>query len=177
MTQDPLARYETWAFALRLLLNYPAFKPVANTLAFATGGPKDMFEAMHVASLAEEMNRDMLYLSFVEGVAAPIAFSLALREAASVTWYGSCTPYADDDTRPLAILTDDRAYQLDERNMLVSRRLPPAGKRRPGAARALKRLERSVAEMEPPLLDGGVFVPAGRPLSEGLPRETLRVVA
>lgn len=169
MIGEQLISPETWCFSLRLEMGYPAYKPATNSVAFCASAPKDPLEAMHIASLAQELNKDVVHVGIETIKVGPVNIALATRHECSVRWTPDCLLYAESESAPIQILTKDKAWGVGPRSILTATKLPPAKKRRRGIEIAMRRWRAAAAAMGPVELVGGMHVPNGEPLSAAIP--------
>ena len=176
MTHPYLARGQAWAFALRTLMGYPPHEPSRHTMGFCTSGPRDFADVMHLTELAAEMQKDMLHLTFDELESPePSLVSLVLHQPLCVEWMPGCQLYAAGDKAPVELLQGGRRWRIDERNQLVSDKLPPRHLLARGERIAWDRWRKMAADMDGLDLSGNSFVPARQPLADAIPAERIRV--
>ncbi|MCE7796517.1 hypothetical protein LWE61_08070 [Sphingobium sufflavum] len=177
MTDPYLARGQQWVLALRKLMGYPLHAPTRHSTAFCASGERDLAGALHMAQIAAEMQKDMLNVSFKSIYAPePSSVSLAVHGPLCIQWLPDCGLYAASETANVALLHKNKRWFFDDRNQLVSTSLPPRHRIARGEQVAWSRWRIKAAQMEVFELDGNSFVPAGRPLSEAVAVERLRVV-
>lgn len=177
MTHPYLARGQAWVFALRTLMGYPPHEPTRHTMGFCTSGPRDFDDIMHLTELAADMGRDMLHLTFEELESPePCLVSLAVHQPLCVEWLPGCRLYAASDRAPVELLQGDRRWRIDERNQLVSGKLPSRHLLARGEQIAWGRWRKAAAAMDGLPLTGNRFVPQRKPLAEALPTDRLKVV-
>lgn len=177
MTHPYLARGQAWALALRTLMGYPPYEPTRHTMGFCTSGPRDFDDILHLTELATEMQKDMLHLTFAElDAPEPCLVSLVVHQPLCVEWTPGCQLYAASERAPVELLQGDRRWRIDERNQLVSGKLPARHLLARGEQIAWARWRRVAAEMDGVALTGNTFVPQGKPLADALPTEAIKVV-
>ncbi|MBN8831337.1 MAG: hypothetical protein J0G94_12120 [Sphingomonadales bacterium] len=178
MTHPYLARGQAWVFALRTLMNYPPYEPARHTMCFCTSGPRDFDDIMHLTELAADMQKDMLHLTFEELESPePCLISLALHQPLGVEWMPGCQLYAASEPAPVELLQGGRRWRIDERNQLVSDKLPPRHLLARGEKIAWERWRKAAANMDGLALAGNSFVPAGQPLADAIAAERIRVTS
>lgn len=178
MTHPYLARGQAWVFALRTLMGYPPYEPARHTMGFCTSGPRGYDDILHLTQIATEMQKDMLHLTFEELEAVePCLVSLVLHQPLSVEWMPGCQLYAASELAPVELLQGGRRWRIDERNQLVSDKLPPRRLLARGEQIAWKRWRKKAEEMEGIELTGNSFVQKGQPLADAIPAERIRVAS
>jgi hypothetical protein len=178
MTHPYLARGQAWAFAMRTLMGYPPHEPTRHTMGFCTSGPRDFADIMHLTELATDMQKDMLHLTFEELESPePNLVSLVLHQPLCVEWMPGCQLYAASERAPVELLQGGRRWRIDERNQLVSDKLPPRHLLARGEKIAWDRWRAMAEKMDGLDLTGNSFVPAGQPLADAIPAERIRVTS
>jgi hypothetical protein len=177
MTHPYLVRGQAWVFALRALMGYPPYKPTRHTMGFCTSGPRDFDDVIHLTQLAADMGNDILHLTFAElDAQEPSLVSLAVHQPLCVEWLPGCRLYAASDRAPVELLQGDKRWRIDERNQLVSGKLPARHLWTRGEQVAWARWRKTAAEMDGLGITGNKFLPRGQPLADALPVEALKVV-
>lgn len=178
MTHPYLARGQAWVFALRTLMGYPAYEPARHTMGFCTSGPREFDDVVHLTELAADMQKDMLHLTFAELESPePCMVSLVLHQHLSVEWMPGCQLYAASERAPVELLQGGRRWRIDERNQLVSDKLPPRHLLARGEQIAWERWRKMAADMAGLELTGNSFVPQGQPLADAIPAERIKVAS
>lgn len=176
MTHPYIANGQAWAFALRLLMNYSWFRPVRHGVVFASSGPRCSEGEAHLAGLALEMGCDMVHLTFPDiDSGTPSEIGLLLLGVDGTQWLPGCRLFAASTTAPVLLLHGDRAWHVDERNQLVSRRLPPRHLRQRGEQIAWDRLRETAMTMGPVALEGDKWVAPGQACADGIDFSTIKV--
>ncbi|WP_030538540.1 hypothetical protein [Sphingobium sp. DC-2] len=176
MTHPYLARGQAWTFALRTLMGYPPHEPSRHTMGFCTSGPRDFDHIMHLTELAADMGRDMLHLTFEELESQePCLISLVLHQPRCVEWMPGCRLYAASKQAPVELLQGGRRWRIDERNQLVSGKLPPRHLLAHGEQIAWERWRKMAEEMDGLKLAGNSFVPQRKPLADAIPVAAIRI--
>ncbi|AEG50658.1 hypothetical protein Sphch_3034 [Sphingobium chlorophenolicum L-1] len=177
MTHPYLARSQAWALALRTLMGYPPHQPTRQTMSFCTSGPRDFADIVHLTQLATQTRTDMLHLTFAElDDPEPCLVSLVLHQPLCVEWMPGCQLYAASEKAPVELLQGERRWCIDDRNQLVSDKLPPRHLLVRGEQIAWARWRKAAADMDGIELTGNKFVPQGKPLADALPTEAIKVV-
>lgn len=178
MTHPYLARGQAWAFALRTLMGYPPYEPARPSMAFCTSGPRDFEDIMHLTQIAADMQKDMLHLTFADAHAPePCLVSLAVHQTLCAEWMPGCQLFAASEQAPVELLQGGRRWRIDERNQLVSGKLPPRHLLARGETIAWDRWRKTAAQMDGLELSGNSFVPQGKPLADAIPTERVRVAS
>lgn len=178
MTQPYLARGQAWVFALRTLMGYPPYEPARHTMSFCISGPREFDDVVHLTELAAEMQKDMLHLTFEELESPePCLVSLVLHQPLSIGWMPGCKLYTVSERAPVELLQGGRRWRIDERNQLVSDKLPPRHLLARGEQMAWDRWRKRAADMDGLDLAGNSFVPAGQPLADAIPAERIKVTS
>lgn len=178
MTHPYLARGQAWVFALRTLMGYPAYEPARHTMGFCSSGPREFEDVVHLTELAANMQKDMLHLTFAELESPePCMVSLVLHQHLSVEWMPGCQLYAASERAPVELLQGGRRWRIDERNQLVSDKLPPRHLLARGEQIAWERWRKMAADMAGLELTGNSFVPQGQPLADAIPAERIKVAS
>lgn len=178
MTHPYLARGQAWVFALRTLMGYPAYEPARHTMGFCSSGPREFDDVVHLTEVAADMQKDMLHLTFAELESPePCMVSLVVHQHLSVEWMPSCQLYTASERAPVELLQGGRRWRIDERNQLVSDKLPPRHLLARGEQIAWERWRKKAEEMEGIELTGNSFVQKGQPLADAIPAERIRVVS
>lgn len=176
MTHPYLARGQAWVFALRTLMGYPPHEPTRHTMGFCTSGPRDFDDIMHLTQVASDMQKDMLHLTFEELESPePCLVSLVLHQPLCVGWMPGCQLYAASERAPVELLQGGRRWRIDERNQLVSDKLPRRHLLAQGEKIAWKRWRKMAEQMDGLDLTGNIFVPEGQPFADAIPTEAIRV--
>ena len=69
---------QAWTVGLRLAMGYPQYGPIGNPIAYASGGRKNFAEALEIAAIVEQTNRDFVLVQFDLPIAdGPVGISLA----------------------------------------------------------------------------------------------------
>ena len=177
MTHPYLARGQAWVFALRTLMGYPPCKPTRHTMSFCTSGPRDFDDIVHLTELATEMQKDMLHLTFAElDDLEPCLVSLVVHQPLAVEWMPGCQLFAASERAPVELLQGNKRWRIDERNQLVSMKLPARHLLVRGEQIAWTRWRKVAEAMEGLECTGNKFVLKGQALADALPVETLEVV-
>lgn len=177
MTHSYLARGQAWVFALRTLMGYPPYEPTRHTMGFCTSGPRDFDDIVHLIQVATDLQKDMLHLTFAEvDSMEPCQVSLVLHQPLSVEWMENCQLYAASDQGPVELLQGGRRWRIDERNQLVSDKLPPRHLLARGNQIAWARWRKTALEMAEYEVTNNYFVPQGQPLSAAVSTEAIKVV-
>ncbi|WP_394440066.1 hypothetical protein ACGGKE_03495 [Sphingobium naphthae] len=162
MTHPYIKNGQSWAFALRTLLGYPVFAPARHTVAFSTSGPRDLEKDRHLADIAIEMQRDFVHLTFVDiDAPEPSEIGLAVLGHHGVHWLPKARLFAASERAPLEMLHGDKRWRIDERNQLVSYKLPARHLLTRGEQVAWQRLRKMAAALDGLELTGGKFVMLG----------------
>lgn len=178
MTHPYLARGQAWVFALRTLMGYPPYEPARHTMSFCTSGPREFDDVVHLTEIAAEMQKDMLHLTFEELESPePCLVSLVLHQPLSIEWMPGCQLYAASERAPVELLQGGRRWRIDERNQLVSDKLPPRHLLARGEQMAWDRWRTMAEQMDGLDLAGNSFVPARQPLADAIPAERIRVTS
>ena len=70
---------QAWTVGLRLAMGYPQYAPIGNPIAYASGGRKNFAEALEIAAIVEQTNRDLVLVAFDLPIAnGPVGISLAV---------------------------------------------------------------------------------------------------
>ena len=163
---------------LRSLMGYPLFEPTRHTLSFCTSGPRDVDDILHLTQLASEMQKDLLHLTFAElDDQEPCAVSLVVHQPLCVEWMPDCRLFAANEEAPVGLLQGARRWRFDERNQLVSCKLPPRHLLARGEQTAWARWRKETEQMDGIALQGNKFVHQGQALAEALPIEAIRVTS
>lgn len=164
---------QAWTHGLRVAMGYPACAPVANPVAFASGGHKDLIEALEIASIAEQTGRDIVYVEFGLPIAnGPINVALATRATFHVEWHPDVRLYAASDDAPIELLTNMHRWSIGSRSMLTASALPPRNRVKRGIERANRRWRDVTERVHGVTLTGSLFVPAGGRYADAVPTET-----
>jgi hypothetical protein len=178
MTHPYIVTGQAWAFALRILLDYPSFEPARHTVAFSSSGPRDIAKDLHLANLAIEMQRDFVHLTFGDiDAAEPSEIGLAVLGVDGVRWLPRVVLFAASEKTPLELLHGDKRWRIDERNQLVSHKLPARHLVTRGEQTAWRRLRERAAELGGAELKGGKFVSPGGTYRDSHDLADLRVAA
>lgn len=178
MTHPYLARGHAWVFALRTLMGYSPYEPARHTMSFCTSGPRQFDDVVHLTEVAAAMQKDILHLTFAELESPePCMVSLVLHQPLSIEWLPGCQLFAASDRAPVELLQGGRRWRIDERNQLVSDKLPPRHLLARGEQIAWKRWRKKAEEMEGIELTGNSFVRAGQALADGIPAERVRITS
>ncbi|HEX8412507.1 MAG TPA: hypothetical protein VF637_01285 [Sphingomicrobium sp.] len=178
MKHPYIANGEAWAMSLRMLMGYPTFEPACHTMAWASGTSRNMFQAMQVTQIAQDMARDLVFLAFADIVpGAPVAVSLAVRQSVGVEWIATCSLYAASETAKIELLGGGRRWHIGPRLVLISQKLPPKGRRAQGEEIALRRWRQMAATMKPLDLVGSVFVGPGKTFADAVPTADIKLAA
>ncbi|AOR78533.1 hypothetical protein [Novosphingobium resinovorum] len=170
--QQAAQTMQAWTLALRDIMRYPWFAPMQHTVAFASGGKRDMIEAIHLAGIAEEMGRDVIHVDFDRSISGgPIGVSMVVRQAPMVEWAPNLRLYAASDDAPVELLSIRHRWFIGPHHLLTAGALPPASKIRRGTERAMRRWREAAEDGRDVELPGSIIVPAGQPLANAIPRE------
>ena len=94
---------QAWTVGLRLAMGYPQYAPVGNPIAYASGGRKNFAEALEIAAIVEQTNRDFVLVAFDLPIAdGPVGESLdrpAPRGVRQPRPRGSHCPYGPHSRR------------------------------------------------------------------------------
>ena len=156
MTHPYIKTGQSWSFALAILLGYPIGKPARHTISFSSSGPRDDEKDLHLAGVALEAQRDFVHLTFADLEATePSEIGMALLGVDRVHWLPNVRLFAAGDRAPLEMLHGDRRWRIDERNQLVSHKLParhliPRGEQ--VAWQRLRKMAAALADLE--VVDG-----------------------
>lgn len=158
-----LLRHQNWMWALRRLMGWPAFKPVNDSIAWASGRTMDVELGMELARLATAGRKDMVFSCWASVSAAePVGYIVALRELLAVDIVDRCVAYAADEEAPLLLVSTRRNehFAIGERGLLERHEGKPAdlGK---GRKLAVKRIRATAATMGDTLCAGNMWVPPG----------------
>lgn len=177
MTAPYLDRAQAWCFALRTLMNYPAYAPPFHTTAWCSSSPRDVFQALELTQIAADKGSDLVHVAFALDSHEPLSVSLAVRQGAGVVWIPDVRLYAADEKAPVELLADDRRWSIGPRLFLTSAKLPPKHRRAQGEEIAWRHWRHAVATMAALKLDGSVWVPPGGSFKDAIPHEQLKIAA
>lgn len=177
MTSPYLDRAQAWCFALRTLMNYPAYAPPFHTTAWCSSSPRDVFQAMELTQIAADKGSDLVHVAFALDSDEPLSVSLAVRQGAGVVWIPDVRLYAADEKAPVELLADDRRWSIGPRLFLTNAKLPPKHRRAQGEEIAWRRWRNAAATMASLKMDGSVWVPPGGSLKDAIPHEQLKIAA
>jgi len=176
--QHSIDTMQAWAHGLRVAMGYPEYAPIANPVAFASGGRKNFAEAHEIAAIVEEIGRDMILVQFDLPIAdGPIGVSLATRATIYVDWHADVQLYLSNDDTFVEILTDTHRWSVGPRNVLTASALPPRNRIKRGIERAHRRWREVTERVHGVELPGSVFVPAGGSYADAMPMEAIRSAA
>jgi len=176
--QHSIDTMEAWVHGLRVAMGYPEYAPIANPVAFASGGRKTLTEALEIAAIVEEIGRDMILVQFDLPIAnGPIGVSLATRATIHVDWHADVQLYLSSDDTFVEILTDTHRWSVGPRNVLTASALPPRSRIKRSVERAHRRWREVAEQVHGVKLTGSIFVPAGADYADAVPMETLRAAA
>ena len=181
MTHHPfIMTGQAWSIALRILLGYPMTTPARHTVAFSSSGPRDSEKDLHLANIAIESQRDYVHLSFADlDATEPDEIALVLLGTDGVHWLPKARVFAAGDQGRLELLHGDKRWRIDERNQLVSHKLPARHLLARGEQTAWQRLRAMAATLKKVDLDlkGGKFVSLGASFDDAHDLVNLRVAA
>lgn len=178
MTHPYFARSQAWVFALRTLMGYPPYEPTRHTMCFCTSGPRDFQDILHLTQLATDTQHDMLHLTFAElNSQEPCLVSLVVHKSHCVEWMPGCQLYTANEKAPIELLQGGLRWRFDERNQLVSDKLPPLHLLARGERIAWERWRAEAKEMHGLELAGNSLVPQNRPITEAIPLEAISVTS
>ncbi|UZW55087.1 hypothetical protein NUH86_16695 [Sphingobium sp. JS3065] len=156
-------------FALRGLMGYPQFAPTAHTIAFCSGGERDVEGANWICQLVQESGNDVVHVNFGTDSLEPISVSLALRQTQYVDWHLRVQLYAASEEAPIDLVTSQHRWTVGPRHLLMAKPLPPRSKIKAGVERAARRWrETTLVTAEGPL-PAAHLMPRGSSFADAIP--------
>lgn len=178
MTHPYIKTGQSWSFALAILLGYSIGKPARHTISFSSSGPRDDEKDQHLATIALEAQRDFVHLSFADLEATePAEIGMALLGVDRVHWLPNARLFAAGDKAPLEMLHGDKRWRIDERNQLVSHKLPARHLHARGELVAWQRLRKMAAALADLEVVDGKFVMLGDTYRDAHDLANLKVAA
>jgi hypothetical protein len=169
---------QAWTTGLRLAMGYPQYAPIGNPIMYASGGRKNFVEALEIAAIVEQTNRDFVLVQFGLPIAdGPVGISLATRGNVLVDWHADVQPYLANDDGVIELLSDTHRWSVGPRSILIASPLPPCNRIKRGIERAHRRWREAADQMHGLELSGSIFVPAGGTYADAIPMEVLRAAA
>ena len=169
---------QAWTVGPRLAMGYPQYAPVGNPIAYASGGRKNFAEALEIAAIVEQTNRDLVLVQFDLPIAnGPVGISLAVRGNVFVDWHADVQPYLASDDGVIELLSDDHRWSVGPRSILTASPLPSRSRIKRGIERAQRRWREAADQMRGCESPGSFFIPAGGSYADAMPMEKLRAAA
>ena len=176
--QHSIDTMQAWTHGLRVAMGYPAYAPIANPVAFASGGRKNFAEALEIAAIVNDIGRDMILVQFDLPIAdGPVGVSLATRATIHVEWHADVQLYLSSNDTFVEILTNTHCWSVGPRNVLTASALPLRSRIKRGVERAHRRWLEVTERVHGVELSGSVFVPVGGSYAEAMPMEEIRSAA
>lgn len=176
MTNDQQIYHQNYAMAIRHEMGFPLHHTANQSVAFGSTGVTDIVRSMQIATLADEMHRDVVICEW-ESVSAkqPAGIAIAYREELQVDWVAGCVLWAANQNAPVMIVNQARGEHFirGARGMLERREGLPARSLKTGIGLARRRVRRAAANRPAALNDNNAWVPFGeswddhKPLPEG----------
>ncbi len=176
MTHPYLARAERWAFALRVLMGYPAQPPAFHTIMWTSSGP-GITDAARLTQIAADRGCDLVHFNMALEGPEPSDVSLVLRQGLGMECLPQVRLYAASDTAPIELLGARKLWRIGPRQVFTSAKLPPAALRSTGEEIAWRRWREAFRTMSSPQLRGSLWVPPGGGYADAIPFERLRAAA
>ncbi|KTT70586.1 hypothetical protein [Sphingomonas endophytica] len=169
---------QAWTAGLRLAMGYPQYAPIGNPIAYASGGRKNFAEALEIAAIVEQTNRDLVLVAFDLPIAdGPVGISLATRGNILVDWHADVQPYLASDDGIIELLSDTHRWSVGPRSILTASPLPSRCRIKRGIDRAHRRWREAADQMRGIELPGSLFIPAGGSYADAIPTEVVRAAA
>lgn len=177
MTHPYLANATAWGFALRTLMGYPQHALPFHTTTWCTSGVLDIDQVMNLKQLAADKCADLVHIAFEFESDEPLAISLFVRREHGIEWMPNVLPYAAGENAKIELLADRQRWLIGPRQSLTAARRPPKAQWERGVAMARRRWREVAAQVEPPQLDGSVWVPSGGRYADAIPHKALNIAA
>ncbi|PVE52003.1 hypothetical protein DC429_16870 [Arthrobacter sp. TPD3018] len=169
---------QAWTVGLRRAMGYPQYAPIGNPISYASGGRKNFAEALDIAAIVEQTNRDLILVVFDLPIAdGPVGISLATRGNILVDWHADVQPYLASDDGTIELLSDTHRWSVGPRAILTASPLPTRSRIKRGIERAHRRWREAADQMRGIELPGSFFIPAGGSYADAMPMEALRAAA
>jgi len=169
---------QAWTVGLRLAMGYPQHAPAGNPINYASSGRKNFAEALEIAAIVEQTNRDFVLVAFDLPIAdGPVGISLATRGNVLVEWHAEVQPYLASDHGVIELLSDTHRWSVGPRAILTASPLPSRSRIKRGVERAHRRWREAADQMRGLDLPGSFFIPAGGGYADAIPMEELRAAA
>jgi hypothetical protein len=176
MTNNPKIYHQNYAMAIRQEMGFPLHHTANQSVAFAATGVTDVIRSTQIATLADEMHRDVVVCEW-ESLSAnqPAGIAVAYREELEVEWVAGCVLWTANQNAPVVIVNKERGehFVRGARGMLERREGLPARNLKTGIGVARRRVRRTAAARPAALIDNNAWVPFGdswddhKPLPEG----------
>jgi hypothetical protein len=176
MTNDQQIHHQNYGLAIRQEMGFPLHHTANQSVAFGSTGVTDIIRSMQIATLADEMHRDVVICEW-ESVSAkqPAGIAIAYREELQVDWVAGCVLWAANQNAPLVIVNKARKehFVRGARSMLERCEGLPARNLKAGIGLARRRVRRAAAARPAALIDNNAWVPFGdcwddhKPFPEG----------
>ncbi|KEQ54374.1 hypothetical protein [Sphingobium chlorophenolicum] len=156
-------------FALRGLMGYPQFAPTAHTIAFCSGGERDVEGANWICQMVQESGNDVVHVNFGADSLEPISVSLALRQTLYVDWHLRVQLYAASEEASIELLTSQHRWAVGSRHVLIAKPLPSRSKIKAGVERAARRWRETTLSTAEGPLPTAHLLPVGSSFANAMP--------
>ena len=157
-------------------MGFPLHHTANQSVAFGSTGLADILRLMQIATLADEMHRDVVICEWEHADdKQPVEIAAAYREELQVDWIGGCVIWAASQTALVMIVNKagGEHFVRGALGMLERREGLPARNLQTGVGLARRRARRGAASRPAALNDNNAWVPFGeswndhKPLPEG----------